>query len=135
MSANPTPAMTETKPETHEPKKAAEKKPKTAKAKAAPAAKKRDPRLPGPGAKIHGRCGGKDHEAMVLKDGFEYHGKHFTSISALATKIRGGVSTNGFLFFGLIPNAEKKAAKAHGGCGGITADRPKKKAAKKSKAA
>ena len=108
------------------------KKAKAVKPKQAAAPKKekeRDPRLPGPGAKIRGNCGGKEYEATVLKDGFEFKGKHYSSISALASEIRGGTSTNGFLFFGLLPEEEKKATvkKAARGCSGVTADHPKKK--------
>jgi hypothetical protein len=114
-------------------KKAKATKVKTAKPKQTAAPKKekeRDLRLPGAGAKIRGNCGGKEYEATVLKDGFEFKGKHYSSISALATEIRGGTSTNGFLFFGLIPTekkaAPKKAAKKGHGCSGVTADHPKK---------
>jgi hypothetical protein len=43
---------------------------------------------------------GVEHRVKVLRDGFEYEGKIFKSLSSVATKIA-GVKWNGPMFFGL----------------------------------
>ncbi len=60
----------------------------------------RDPRLPRPGATLTRRYRGHDIRALVLEDGFEYEGRHYASLSALAREIT-GQRWNGLLFFGL----------------------------------
>jgi hypothetical protein len=69
-------------------------------------ARKRDPRLPGPGAVLKRTVGGVDHEVHVLDDGFEYRGKVYRSLSAVAIQIS-GTHQSGYTYFGL--------AKAKGG--------------------
>jgi len=68
----------------------------------------RDPRLPEVGAVLVRDFGNKRHEVKVLKDGFEYAGAQFASLSAVAREIT-GTRWNGFIFFGL-ERAEQKGA-------------------------
>lgn len=67
---------------------------------------KRDPRLPGPGTVLRRAHSGAVHEVQVLKDGFEYGGQVYRSLSEIARKIT-GTRWNGFGFFGLL---EKESA-------------------------
>jgi hypothetical protein len=60
----------------------------------------RDPRLPAVGATIARRYKGVDIVVEVLRDGFEYDGVRFRSLSAVAKAIS-GTHTNGFVWFGL----------------------------------
>jgi hypothetical protein len=60
----------------------------------------RDPRLPQPGTLLTREFKGKVHVAKVLDDGFEYEGRHYRSLSKIATEIA-GTRWNGFTFFGL----------------------------------
>jgi hypothetical protein len=57
-------------------------------------------RLPAPGSVLRRAFKGADHEVTVLPNGFEYDGKVYRSLSAVATAITGS-HWNGFLFFGL----------------------------------
>jgi hypothetical protein len=66
------------------------------------------PRLPEVGAVLVRDFDGKRHEVKVLKDGFEYAGARFASLSAVAREIAGS-RWNGFVFFGL-DRAEQKGA-------------------------
>lgn len=66
----------------------------------------RDPRLPRPGTILRRPYKGATYEVTVLRDGFEYEGREFRSLSAVALEITGTV-WNGLLFFGL-----KKRGKA-----------------------
>ena len=59
-----------------------------------------DSRLPMPGSIIVKDYRGKTVVVRVLDAGFEYDGKRFTSLSAIAKQIT-GTKWNGFLFFGL----------------------------------
>jgi hypothetical protein len=68
----------------------------------------RDPRLPEVGVVLVREFGGKRHEVKVLKDGFEYAGAQFASLSAIARAIT-GTRWNGFVFFG-FDRAEQKGA-------------------------
>ena len=61
----------------------------------------RDPRLPKVGTVLRREFGGKEHTATVLSDGFDYRGKHFRSLSAVAKAVT-GTSWNGYGFFGLL---------------------------------
>ncbi len=61
---------------------------------------KRDPRLPAPGSKLKREYNGKEHEVLVLADAFEYAGRRFSSLSAVAREIT-GTRWNGFLFFAI----------------------------------
>ena len=71
----------------------------------------RDPRLPPPGTVIEREYDGKTIRVKIIDDGFEYRGKTYRSLSAIAREVT-NVSWNGWLFFKLIPYAkrEKKAA-------------------------
>jgi hypothetical protein len=89
---------------------------KAAPAKKEPAApatakRERDPRLPAPGTVIEREHEGKTIRVKVLEDGFEFRGKTYRSLSAVAREATGTI-WNGLLFFHLIPYAkrEKKAA-------------------------
>ena len=59
-----------------------------------------DPRLPIPGTDLVRRYQGKDIVVRVRNDGFEYDGKPYKSLSAIARAIT-GTRWNGWLFFGL----------------------------------
>jgi hypothetical protein len=59
-----------------------------------------DSRLPMPGSIIVKDHHGKTVVVRVLDAGFEYDGKRFASLSAIAKQIT-GTKWNGFLFFGL----------------------------------
>ncbi len=60
----------------------------------------RDPRLPKVGTTITKKYKGKTINVRVLEQGFEYQGKPFRSLSAVAKHVTGSI-WNGFLFFGL----------------------------------
>jgi len=60
----------------------------------------RDPRLPPVGDVILREHEGRVHEILVLSDGFEYQGRHFTSLSHIAREVT-GTNWNGFLWAGL----------------------------------
>lgn len=66
-----------------------------------------DPRLPMPGSVIVKEYRGRTILVQVLDHGFDYDGRRFTSLSAIATEIT-GTRWNGLLFFGLAKG------KAHG---------------------
>lgn len=66
----------------------------------------RDPRLPPVGAVLTRHYEGEDHRVTVLADGFEYAGRRFRSLSAVALEITGTV-WNGHRFFRL---ARKRAS-------------------------
>ncbi|MEZ5813637.1 MAG: DUF2924 domain-containing protein [Alphaproteobacteria bacterium] len=53
-----------------------------------------------PGTKIVRTFKGKRHDVTVLAKGFEYRGKHYTSLSQIASEITGS-RWNGWVFFGL----------------------------------
>lgn len=71
----------------------------------------RDPRLPAPGTVIEREYQGKTLRVKVIEDGFEFRGKTYRSLSAVAREAT-STTWNGLLFFHLIPYAkrEKKAA-------------------------
>lgn len=71
----------------------------------------RDPRLPPVGTVLEREYQGKTLRVKVLEDGFEFRGKTYRSLSAVAREAT-GTTWNGLLFFHLIPYArrEKKAA-------------------------
>lgn len=58
----------------------------------------RDRRLPIPGAVIKKEYKGLVYNVKVLEKGFEYNGKIYNTLSAVATAIT-GVHWNGYLFF------------------------------------
>lgn len=60
--------------------------------------RKRDPRLPPPGAIVEKEHEGKTLRIEILEDGFLYKGEGYRSLSAIAKAVTGTV-WNGFLFF------------------------------------
>jgi hypothetical protein len=60
----------------------------------------RDPRVPPPGTVISRVFNGKTHEVTVCVAGFEYEGRQYKTLSAIANQIAGS-RWNGYLFFGL----------------------------------
>ena len=76
------------------------KKPRTSKKVEVP----RDPRLPAPGTAITRKYKGRTLHVRVQRDGFEYGGERYKTLSAVAKAITGS-HCNGFRFFKL---AEEK---------------------------
>lgn len=54
-----------------------------------------------PGCKLVREYAGQTHEVLVLDSGFEYQGRKYGSLSAVARTIAGGTQWNGWQFFGL----------------------------------
>ena len=67
----------------------------------------RDPRIPRPGSTLTRRYRGHEIRVTVLEVGFEYEGRHYASLSALAREIT-GQRWNGMLFFGLTKRERKR---------------------------
>lgn len=67
---------------------------------------RRDPRLPLPGTIITKAYKGRELHLLVLDDGFEWDGRHFRSLSAVARAVT-GARWNGRLFFGLTHRTTK----------------------------
>jgi hypothetical protein len=65
-----------------------------------------DSRLPMPGSVIVKEHRGQTLVVRVLDDGFEYDGRRFASLSAIAKQIT-GTKWNGFLFFGLAKESNR----------------------------
>lgn len=63
-----------------------------------------------PGTKLVREWQGVAHHITVLADGFEYQGRHYKSLSAIARGIT-GTRWNGWAFFGL-PNPAKRERRA-----------------------
>ncbi|MCB2015437.1 MAG: DUF2924 domain-containing protein [Sphingobium sp.] len=59
-----------------------------------------DPRNPIIGTRLIREWNGTEHTVTVLKDGFDWQGQRFKSLSAIAKTIT-GTSWNGYRFFGL----------------------------------
>jgi len=59
-----------------------------------------DPRNPVTGTKLIREWDGAEHTVTVLKDGFDWQGRKFKSLSAVAREIA-GTRWNGYRFFGL----------------------------------
>jgi hypothetical protein len=66
----------------------------------------RDARLPMPGSLIVKEYKDRTLVVKVLDSGFEFEGRRFTSLSAIAGEITGG-RWNGFAFFGLDREARR----------------------------
>ncbi len=60
----------------------------------------RDRRIPKPSVVLSRRYHGQEIRATVLEDGFEWNGRRYRSLSALAREVT-GQRWNGLLFFGL----------------------------------
>ncbi len=67
---------------------------------AAPVPQSRDPRLPTPGTVLTRPYRGRTIAVTVLEGGFEYEGRRYPSLSAVAKAVTGS-HWNGLLFFGL----------------------------------
>lgn len=61
-----------------------------------------DPRLPVPGTLLTREYKGRTLRVTVLDGGFEYAGRTYRSLSAIANQVTGS-KWNGFAFFGLAP--------------------------------
>ncbi len=88
-----------------------------AKAKSQRASKKpreRDPRLPPVGTVLEREHKGKKICATILDEGFEYNGKVYRSLSAIAREVTGTI-WNGKLWFRIIPYARRDKAQSEGG--------------------
>lgn len=59
-----------------------------------------DPRKPIAGTKLVREWAGVEHTVTVLRDGFEYQGRRYKSLSAIARAVT-GTRWNGWRFFGL----------------------------------
>lgn len=59
-----------------------------------------DPRNPVTGTRLIREWNGVEHTVIVLKDGFDWQGRKFKSLSAVARAIA-GTRWNGYRFFGL----------------------------------
>ncbi|MGD9648139.1 MAG: DUF2924 domain-containing protein [Pirellulales bacterium] len=69
----------------------------------------RDRRLPPPGSLLTRAYKGKQVQVQVLAEGFEFAGRVYGSLSAVATAIS-GQHANGYLFFGLVPRRRNTPA-------------------------
>jgi hypothetical protein len=67
----------------------------------------RDSRLPKVGATITKTYKGRTINVRVRENGFEYEGREFRSLSAIAKHVTGAI-WNGFLFFGLGKRENKR---------------------------
>jgi len=67
---------------------------------------RRDPRLPEAGTTLERQYQGKTVCVKVLKDGFEYEGLQYESLSSIASSVT-GTRWNGFSFFGLNKEAQR----------------------------
>lgn len=66
-----------------------------------------DPRNPVIGTRLVREWNGAEHVVTVIKDGFDWQGRRYKSLSAIARNIT-GTQWNGYRFFGLREN--KRAA-------------------------
>ena len=66
-----------------------------------------DPRLPLPGTLLVREFKGRDIVVKVLDDGFEFDGRCYKSLSAIAQEVS-GTKWNGFLFFGIAHGGNRK---------------------------
>jgi hypothetical protein len=67
----------------------------------------RDARLPAPGSELQRRYRDRMVIVKVLAEGFEYEGRQYSSLSALA-RTATGTRWNGWLFFGLTCDERKR---------------------------
>lgn len=84
---NPPPAKHEEAPHDEPPRAAAPRRPRAT-----------DPRVPPPGQVLTRTYEGVEHNVTVQRDGFEYDGKIYRSLSQVAKRIT-GTPWNGFRFF------------------------------------
>jgi hypothetical protein len=64
-----------------------------------------DPRLPPIGTHVEREYKGRPIIVKVLVDGFEFSGRQYRSLSAIATEVT-GTKWNGYAFFGMTPTGE-----------------------------
>lgn len=62
-----------------------------------------DPRNPVIGTRLVREWNGVEHVITVLRDGFDWQGRRYKTLSAIARTIT-GTNWNGYRFFGLRPN-------------------------------
>jgi hypothetical protein len=67
---------------------------------------RRDPRLPEAGTMLQRQYQGRTLCVKVLKDGFEYDGQQYESLSSIASSVT-GTRWNGFSFFRLKKEAQR----------------------------
>jgi len=67
-----------------------------------------DPRNPVVGTKLLREWDGAEHTVTVLKDGFDWQGRKYKSLSAVARAIT-GTRWNGYRFFGLRERKQEEA--------------------------
>jgi hypothetical protein len=68
-----------------------------------------------PGSKLLRAWRGKTHTVLVLDDGFEHHGKRYTSLTQVASALT-GTHWSGPRFFGLVtPQQPTRGRKSHDG--------------------
>lgn len=67
-----------------------------------------DPRNPVVGTKLIREWDGVEHTVIVLKSGFDWKGRRFKSLSAVAREIT-GTRWNGYRFFGLRERTREEA--------------------------
>jgi hypothetical protein len=65
-----------------------------------PSSRKREMDLPVSGTRLIRDWNGEPHEVLVARDGFDYHGRRYRSLSAVA-KVITGAHRSGPAFFGL----------------------------------
>ncbi len=67
----------------------------------------RDPRLPSPGTVLIRQYKGQEIRVVTLDDGFEWDGRRYASLSAVAGAVTGS-KWNGLLFFGLTERSRRR---------------------------
>ena len=67
----------------------------------------RDSRLPARGTLLHREFNGRQIVVTVLNVGFEFEGRKYKSLSAIALEVT-GAKWNGFLFFGLSKTGKRR---------------------------
>jgi DUF2924 family protein len=72
-----------------------------------PETRSRDARLPAPGTELRRPYQERMVVVKVLTEGFEYEGRHYASLSAVA-RTATGTRWNGWLFFGLTSHEPRK---------------------------
>lgn len=73
----------------------------------APVRRVRSDRIPVAGTRLVRQWKGLEHTITVTKDGFDYQGQPYKSLSPIAKRIT-GTSWNGLVFFGLKTQASSK---------------------------
>ena len=68
-----------------------------------------DPRNPVVGTRLVREWDGAEHAVTVMKDGYEWDGRKFRSLSAIARAIT-GTNWNGFRFFGMREKKREQRA-------------------------